>query len=99
MNQETTGPRFLGVVEPDSGTLLLSNPADCLFATASGRTGTDFSAIVAAPDEPGVCLVGRPMLLIRCFSGDGAFPVFADGDENGVVSRVMIEFVNPPEDE
>ena len=91
--------RFLGMVEVDSGRLLLGDPLYCLPDRAQGRAGIDYAAVFSAPDEPASYLDGKPVLLVGRFGGDGTFPVFAELDEDGFVVRVTVEFVEPEEDE
>ena len=91
--------RFLGMVEVDSGTLLLGDPLYCLPRAKDGTPGIDYESIIGAPDEPASFLGGRPVLLIGRFGGDGTFPVFAELDEDGIVIRVTVEFVEPGEDD
>ena len=55
--------RFLGMVEVDSGTLLIGDPLYCLPRADGGRPGIDYEAVIAAPDEPASYLGGRPVLL------------------------------------
>lgn len=98
-DDETLERRFVGVVEVDSGTLLVGDPLYCLPEAARGRPGIDYAAVIAAPDEPASPLDGRPVLLVGRFGGDGTFPVFAELDEDGFVVRVAVEFVEPEEDE
>ncbi len=88
--------RFLGMVEVDSGTLLLGDPLYCLPDQARARPGIDFTAVLAAPDEPASYLDGKPVLLLDRFGGDGTFPVFGEFDHSGELVRVTVEF-DPPE--
>ncbi len=85
--------RFLGVVEVDSGTLLLGDPMYCLPRATSLKPGIDYQAVIDAPNEPASYLGGQPVMLLGQFGGDGTFPVFAEFDQDGVVWRVTIEFV------
>lgn len=87
--------RFLGVVEVDSGTLLLGDPAYCLPRARDGTPGIDYESIIGAPDEPASYLAGKPVILLGCFGGDGTFPVYGEIDEYGELARVTIEFVGP----
>jgi len=87
--------RFLGVVEVDSGTLLLGDPAYCLPRAERAEPGIDYETIIGAPDEPASYLGGRPVLLLGHFGGDGTFPVYGEIDEYGELVRVTIEFVGP----
>ncbi len=89
------GRRFMGLVEVDSGTLLVGDPLHCLPDRERGRAGIDYAAVIQAPDVAAGPLEGRPVLLLGRFGGDGTFPVFAEVDENGEVLAVTIEFVEP----
>lgn len=85
--------RFLGVVEVDSGTLLVGDPAYCLPRATDGTTGIDYDTVIQAPNRPAGYLGGKPVLLLGRFGGDGTFPVYGDIDENGELVRVTIDFV------
>ncbi len=87
--------RFLGMVEVDSGTLLLGDPTYCLPHAAHGKSGIDYQAVIDAPIETSLYLNGRPVLLLSNFGGDGSFPVIAELDEYGELVRVTIEFEEP----
>lgn len=91
--------RFLGVVEVDSGTLLVGDPAYCLPYASDGKPGIDYAAVIAAPNEPAGYLGEKPVLLLGRFGGDGTFPVFGEFDEYGELIRVTVEFVGPEDDE
>jgi hypothetical protein len=91
--------RFLGMVEVDSGTLLLGDPLYCLPRARDGAPGIDYTTVIEAPDEAASYLGGKPVMLLGQFGGDGTFPVFAEDDEDGFVVRVTVEFVEPQEDE
>jgi hypothetical protein len=91
--------RFLGMVEVDSGTLLLGDPLYCLPRAKGGTPGIDYASVIGATDEAASYLGGKPVLLLGQFGGDGTFPVFADVDEDGFVVRVTVVFVEPEEDE
>lgn len=93
-----TERRFLGIVEVDSGTLLVGDPAYCLPSIEHGKAGIDYSAILAVGATPSARLAGMPVLLLGQFGGDGTFPVFGEF-EDGELMRVTIEFIDPPEDE
>ena len=90
---------FLGVIEVDSGTLLLGDPAYCLPRAERAEPGIDYEAIIGAPDEPASYLGARPVLLLGRFGGDGTFPVYGEIDEYGELVRVTIEFVGPDDEE
>lgn len=98
MEDATSTRRFLGIVEVDSGTLILGDPLYCLPEAGSGRPGIDYAAVMDAPDEPASYLDKQPVLLLGRFGGDGAFPVFGEY-EDGELLRVTVELVDPPEDE
>lgn len=87
--------RFLGVVEVDSGTLVIGDPVYILPSMEDGRLGVDFGAVIAANDPVG-SLDQTPALLLQAFGGDGTFPVFGEY-EDGELVRVTIEFLPPEE--
>jgi hypothetical protein len=98
MEHDAPSRRFLGIVEVDSGTLVLGDPLYCLPEAARGRPGIDYAAVIEAPDEHASYLASKPVLLLGRFGGDGTFPVFGEY-EDGELLRVIVEFVDPPEDE
>ena len=53
--------RFIGMVEVDSGTLLLGDPLYCLPRAKDGTPGIDYASVIAAPDEPASYLGGKPV--------------------------------------
>jgi hypothetical protein len=91
--------RFLGVVEVDSGTLLVGDPIYCLPRAKDGTQGIDYESIIGAGDEPASYLAGKPVIPLGCFGGDGTFPVFGEIDEHGELVRVTIEFVEPDDED
>ena len=96
---ETDGTvRFLGLVEVDSGTLVLGDPVYLLRSERDGRAGVDWDTVLEAPDAPVAPLAGGMAMLLGSFGGDGAYPVFAELDEDGVVVRVTVHFVEPVEE-
>ena len=90
--------RFLGMVEVDSGTLIVGDPAYCLPRVANGKPGIDYQAVIEAPDEPASSLGGQPVLLIGRFGGDGIYPVVGELDEYGELVRLTIEFLGPADE-
>jgi hypothetical protein len=80
--------KFLGMVQVDSGTLLIGDPAYVLPRAKDGKPGVDYEEVVAADDsEHATYLAGTPVLLLQRFGGDGSFPVygeFEDGELIGV---------------
>jgi hypothetical protein len=92
-----TERRFLGLVEVDSGTLLIGDPAYALPHASRGKPGVDYETTIAIDPDPAVPLPGGLVLLVGRFGGDGTFPVFGELDEYGELERVTIEFVEPDE--
>jgi hypothetical protein len=90
---------FLGMVEVDSGTLVVGDPCYMLPRSDQGQSGVDYQAVIDAPDEVSQYLAEKPVLLIGRFGGDGSFPVYGELDEYGELVRVTIEFVYPDDDE
>lgn len=84
--------RLLGIVEVDSGTLLVGDPAYALPSKEDGKPGIDYEAVIQSPgDQHGAQLRGRPVVLIANFGGDGAYPVFGEF-EDGELLRAIVEF-------
>ena len=80
--------RYLGVVEVDSGTLVIGDPTYLLPRAREWRAGVDYQAVLDAEPEPHAQpLAGQPVLLVQNFGGDGTFPVFGefiDGELVGI---------------
>jgi hypothetical protein len=87
--------RFLGMVEVDSGTLLVGDPMYCLPYAKEAKPGIDYESIIGGPDKLASYLAGQPVILLGAFGGDGTFPVYGEIDEYGELVRVTIEFVEP----
>lgn len=84
--------KYLGVVDVDSGTLLVGDPAYLLARKAAGVEGPDFQEVVDADRAPdGVQLGERLVLLIQGFGGDGTYAVFGEY-EDGAFVRLIVEF-------
>jgi hypothetical protein len=90
-----TERRFLGLVEVDSGTLLIGDPAYALPHAVRGKPGVDYEATIPIDPDPAVPIQGLPVLLIARFGGDGTFPVYGELDEYGELTSVTVEFVGP----
>lgn len=100
MTEANADRRFLGVVEVDSGTLVIGDPAYFLPQVAEGKPGVDYEMVILADSSvPASQLDNRPVLLLGRFGGDGTFPVFGEFDEYGELLRVSIEFEGPETDE
>lgn len=90
--------RFLGMVEVDSGTLLVGDPSHVLPWKEGGKSGVDYQAAIAAdPTIVATPFAGTPTLLIQDFGGDGTFPVFGEFDGRDLV-RLIVEFEGPEEE-
>ena len=83
--------KLIGVVEVDSGTLVIGDPVYLLPHAARGKGGVDYEAVIGACDPIGR-LGGQPVLLLQQFGGDGTFPVFGQY-EDGELIRVTIDLV------
>lgn len=91
--------RFLGIVDVDSATLLIGDPAYVLPSRADGKEGVDYEQVrhLDLMSAPAFRLAGMPVVLVVSSDGDGTFPVFAEY-EDGELMRVVIEFLGPDED-
>lgn len=84
--------RVLGIVEVESGTVIVGDPTYSLPAADRGKPGIDFSAVLRdLSDRHGTQLDGQPVVLLANFGGDGAFQVFGEF-EDGEFMRAIIEF-------
>jgi hypothetical protein len=79
--------RFLGLVEVDSGTLLVGDPVYCLPSSKGGKAGIDYSAIFSIGNTFAAPLAGKPVLLLGQFGGDGTFPVFGEFEDGELPAR------------
>lgn len=92
--EDTTQRRLLGVVDVDSGTLLVGDPAYVLPDADAGKTGVDYAEVVAVPMSEDVApLAGRPVLLLQNFGGDGTYPIYGEFDGPDL-ARVVIELAD-----
>lgn len=93
-----TEQRFLAVVEVDSGTLLIGDPAYVLPRASTGRAGVDYDEIEVTRDPPAAMyFAGQPVLLIQQFGGDGTFPVFGEFDDGELIALHIN--LDPPVDD
>jgi hypothetical protein len=84
--------RLLGVVDVDSGTLLVGDPTYLLAQRSRGKEGADYEEVIRADASLiGSPLGDRPVLLIQGFGGDGTFPVFGEF-EDGAFLRLVVDF-------
>ena len=93
--------RFLGIVEVDSGTLVIGDPGYILPRRDSGEVGIDYQAVLDADmSQPAVGLAGQPVLLIQHFGGDGPYGVYGEF-EDGEFLRLYVDFdpIELPDDE
>jgi hypothetical protein len=89
--------KFLGVVEVDSGTLLIADPAYVLPRAQDKQPGIDYSKILEATTPAGP-IGGQPVLLVQSFGGDGTYPVFGTFDGPDLL-KITVYFVQPDEGE
>ena len=83
--------RFFGVIEVDSGTFVIGDPAYLLPDQADGKPGVDYAAVTdAAGEDVAVQIANHTAVLVQNFGGDATFPVYAEF-EDGELARVIIE--------
>ena len=80
--------RFLGIVEVDTGTLVIGDPA---YLAAGGETSAMHPGAEA---DPAISQFVLPIanglaLQIQNFGGDGSFAVFGDFDEEELMSIIV----------
>ncbi len=83
--------RIIGVIEVDSGTVVVGDPAYTLPSVEDGKAGIDYSAVLADVESHGRQLAEQPVVLLANFGGDGAYPVIGEF-EDGEFMRAIIEF-------
>lgn len=99
MSELTNTRQFLGLVDVDSGTIVISDPAYCLPNRDRDKPGLDYEAVIQADTTVTSTYLGNGLvLLISNFGGDGTFPVYGEF-EDGELIRVTVEFVEPDSDE
>lgn len=91
--------RFLGVVEVDSATLLIGDPAYVLGRSEENRAGLDFQAVIDTPLELNAAAPFANGLALLIGLDDGPYGVFGEYDE-GELMRVYIDLdgIALPED-
>ena len=87
-----TERRMIGIVEVDSGTVIISDPAYVLPRAEDNRPGTDYSAVLRdLTAAHATQLGGQGVVLLSNFGGDGPYPVYGEF-EDGEFMRAIIEF-------
>lgn len=84
--------RMIGIVEVDSGTVIISDPAYALPRSQDSRPGMDYSVVLRdLTGAHATQLDGQGVVLLSNFGGDGPYPVFGEF-EDGEFMRAIIEF-------
>ena len=83
--------RVIGVIEVDSGTVVVGDPAYALPDAAANKPGIDYADVLTDVASHGRQLGNQPVVLLSNFGGDGAYPVIAEF-EDGEFMRAIIEF-------
>ncbi len=83
--------RMLGVIEVDSGTVVIGDPAYTLPDAAERKPGIDYSALPDLTGAPAYQLADQPVVLLANFGGDGPYAVIGEF-EDGEFMRAIIEF-------
>ena len=84
--------RVIGIVEVDSGMVIVSDPAYVLPRAEFDKPGTDYEVTLRElSDKPAVQLDGQGVVLLSNFGGDGPYPVIGEF-EDGEFMRAIIEF-------
>jgi hypothetical protein len=87
----TVARRFLGVLEVDSGTIIIGDPAYLLPSRQHAKPGVDYQAVLEADgDGDAVSFANGLTLLIQNFGGDGPYPAYGEY-EDGELLRIVIE--------
>jgi hypothetical protein len=81
-----TKREFLGVVEVDSGTLLIGDPAYVLPSLRDGRAGVDYQDVIDAPSTPVGVPIAKGLALLANVRDDGPYFVYAEYEEGELIS-------------
>lgn len=95
-----TGPevqrRFLGVVEVDSGTLLIGDPAYVLPRLEDARAGVDFQTVIDTQLELNGAVPFADGMALLIGLDDGPYSVFGEYDDDDELMRVYIDLDGIP---
>ncbi len=84
--------RVIGIIEVDSGTVVVGDPAYTLPSVKDGKPGIDYAAVTRDHSaKPGIQLDDQPVVLLANFGGDGPYAVIGEF-EDGEFMRAIIEF-------
>ena len=87
-----TERRFLGVVEVDSGTILIGDPAYVLPDAARSKPGIDYKEIVDLRiGEESAIPMANGLAQLAIVRDDGPYFVYGEFDD-GMLIRITIEF-------
>ena len=87
----------IGVVEIDSGCLVIGDPAYLLASARHGKAGVDYQTVVDADWRKAITPIASGFaLLLQRFGGDERFPVWARFDGPELVS-LPVDFTEPDE--
>jgi hypothetical protein len=87
----------IGVVEVDSGCLVIGDPTYLLTSARHGKAGVDYQVVVDADWRKAITPIANGLaLLLQRFGGDGRFPVWGRFDGPVLVS-LRIDFTEPDE--
>jgi len=89
--------RVIGVIEVDSGTVVVGDPVYALPYADRSKAGIDYSALPDLTGAPAYQLGDQPVVLLSNFGGDGAYPVIGEFEDGGF-TRAVIEFEPLEED-
>lgn len=84
-----TERKFLGVIEVDSGTLVIGDPAYLLPSAKDGKPGVDYQAVIDAPRVPEAVPFADKLAILVNLRDDGPYPVYGEYDDEGLL-RVCI---------
>lgn len=96
MSKEVNVPkvvrRVIGIIEVDSGTVVVGDPAYTLSSVEDGKPGIDYAAVTRDfSEKPAIQLDDKPVVLLANFGGDGPYAVIGEF-EDGEFMRAIIEF-------
>jgi len=92
--------KFLGVVEVDSGTLVIGDPGYLLPRKSQGTPGVDYQEVIDAAASPEGVRFANGMTLLFTLGDDGPYAVYGDFHGGELLQiRVVVEPIDLEEAE
>lgn len=87
--------KFVGLVEVDSGTMVVGDPLHLLARPDGTTPGVDFQAVIDAESDEVQPFASGSSLLLSLAMGDGTYPVFGEWEDGEFMSITV--YLTPTE--